>query len=92
MVDAREVITAAIPCNIVYGRPQAADEIIRALAAAGFRILGPGELDVETVEKCAQVAERAGKPAGASDGGTYVVGSATDAATAIRALASGESR
>lgn len=45
MTDAREVITAAIPCNIVYGRPQAADEIIRALTAAGCRILGPDEVD-----------------------------------------------
>lgn len=43
MNDVREVISEAIPCNIVYGRPQAADEIIRALTAAGFRIIGPGE-------------------------------------------------
>lgn len=55
MADVREVITAAIPCNIVYGRYQAADKIIDALTAAGFRIVGPGEVDKETVEKCAEV-------------------------------------
>ena len=57
MVDVREVIAEAIPCNIVYGRPQAADEIIDALHAAGFRILGPDEVDPVTVEKCAEVTE-----------------------------------
>lgn len=58
MTDARDVITEAIPCNIVYGRPQAADGILRALTTAGFRILGPDEVDPVTVEKCAEVAER----------------------------------
>ena len=60
MVDVREVIAEAIPCNIVYGRPQAADEIIRALAAAGFRILGKDEVDQVTLEKAADYIEGAG--------------------------------
>lgn len=53
MNDVREVIAEAIPCNIVYGRPQAADDIMRALTSAGFRILGPDEIDGTTVDKCA---------------------------------------
>lgn len=56
MADIREVITAAIPCNIVYGRHQAADEIIEAIHAAGFRILGPDEL--EDVRRLVQIANR----------------------------------
>ena len=58
MVDVREVIAAAIPCNIVYGRPQAADGIISALHAAGYRIIGPDEVDQVTLEKCAEIALR----------------------------------
>lgn len=30
--------------------------VIDALHAAGYRVLGPGELDGETVERCAQAA------------------------------------
>lgn len=30
-----------------------ADHILAALTAAGYRILAPGELDKETVERCA---------------------------------------
>lgn len=51
---ARDVITEAIPCNIVYGRPQAADGIIQALTTAGYRILAPDELDGESLEAAAK--------------------------------------
>lgn len=33
------------------------DAILAALAAAGYRILAPGELDPVTIERCAAVAE-----------------------------------
>lgn len=33
---------------------------IRRLVAAGYRILGPDDLDEKTVERCAEVAESAG--------------------------------
>ena len=57
MSGAREIVTAAIPCNIVYGRSQAASAILSALTAAGYRILAPGEVDRETVKRCAKVAK-----------------------------------
>ena len=42
---------------------------------------------VEVLEEAAKVAERAARyPVGAGDGGTYVTGTAIDAAAAIRAL------
>lgn len=34
-----------------------ADAIINALTAAGYRIVGPGEVDAETVERCAAAAD-----------------------------------
>lgn len=34
-----------------------AEEIMSALSKAGYRILGPGEIDAETLERAAQVAE-----------------------------------
>lgn len=49
MTDARDIVTEAVPCNIVYGRPQAADDILQALTAAGYRIVGPDEVDPVTV-------------------------------------------
>jgi hypothetical protein len=36
---------------------QRADEILSALSAAGYRLIGPGELDRETIERCASKAE-----------------------------------
>lgn len=33
------------------------DAILSALEAAGYRVLGPGELDGETAERCAEAAE-----------------------------------
>ncbi len=49
MIDAIETITEAIPCNIVYGRRQAAEGIARALSAAGFTIMS--KEDVEAVRE-----------------------------------------
>lgn len=39
------------------GHRAIADHILEALTSSGYRILGPGEWDAETVEKCAEVAE-----------------------------------
>ena len=47
MIDAIDTITEAIPCNIVYGRRQAAEGIARALSIAGFTIMS--KKDVEAV-------------------------------------------
>jgi hypothetical protein len=92
MNDVREVIAEAIPCNIVYGRPQAADDIMQALTSAGFRIVGPREVDKKTVEKCADVAYRHIQEPSLSDNPAYVRFEPADfmakkIASAIRALA-----
>lgn len=58
--------------------------MVEALTAAGFRILGPGELDVETVERC--IKELNKLPWFAD------VVSIADVEAVLRALASGESR
>jgi hypothetical protein len=53
MTDAREIINAAC-INVNQWRDQTyASAIITALHAAGFRILGPDEVDQVTLEKCA---------------------------------------
>lgn len=57
-MSAREIVTKAIPCNIIYGREQAADDILKALTAAGYRILAPGQPDDFTREQAAKIAER----------------------------------
>jgi hypothetical protein len=43
-MSARDIILAELPCNIVYGRGHAVDGILSALTAAGYRLIGPGEL------------------------------------------------
>lgn len=58
MTDAREIIAS----TYIEGRtepvgPLHAQAILAALTAAGFRIVGPGEVDKETVETCAEVAD-----------------------------------
>ena len=62
MVDAPEKIWARPDPATVYmdgSSPLVARDvdILSALNAAGYRILAPGELDRETVERCAEVAE-----------------------------------
>lgn len=55
MTDVREIIAKRIvgPKALDW-----ADAVIEALHAAGYRILGPDEVDPVTVERCAEVAER----------------------------------
>lgn len=61
---ARDVIARALPdaLNTTYEampnyREYLALNVLLALRAAGYRILAPGELDRETVERCADAAQ-----------------------------------
>lgn len=60
MTDAREIIAGAIadiypePADASYSSAlNASVRAIRHLTSAGYRILGPDEVDAVTVEKCA---------------------------------------
>jgi hypothetical protein len=80
-MSARDVIAAKLPTKL---NEAWAEEIITALTAAGYRLIGPGELDRETIERCAQVADRIGNQ--------YWEGSASsasDIAAALRSLQGG---
>ncbi len=55
MTDAHEIIAAELDRHCISPSSRAAG-VIAALRAAGFRILGPDEVDPVTVEKCAEVA------------------------------------
>lgn len=58
MTDAREIIAYTIPgtsAELCFGL---ADAIINRFTTAGFRILGPDEVDPVTLEKCAEVADQ----------------------------------
>lgn len=70
-MSARDVIDAAtdIACGVgnrygghIYtGADRDTIELgIRRLTAAGYRLLGPGKLDLETIERCAEVADTIG--------------------------------
>lgn len=64
-MSARDVMAQAICERWFCGNDRSADDetIARiasdALTASGYRILAPGELDPETVERCAKVADGA---------------------------------
>lgn len=73
-------------CQIV------ADSILSALTAAGYRIIGPGELDRETLERAAEVAGTHIAEPGLSDNSAYIRFNPADLmakkiVAAIRALA-----
>lgn len=61
MTDAREIIHSELISLIRKDKAKQPwpDAIIYALTSAGFRILGPDEIDGPTVEKCAEIVERA---------------------------------
>ena len=70
-MSAREVLSGCLEWELGTAANEEADKIIEALTAAGYRILGPGDLDAETVERCAEVARGfEGKPCRAADGWT----------------------
>ena len=72
-MSARDMIAAAVfdPAPDAFGKPtldwvikvrkklslEAADRVTSSLTEAGYRILGPGELDPVTVERCAKLAK-----------------------------------
>lgn len=67
MVEAREIIALylalrdenVLPDEVdAQERVDSADAILLALKAAGYRLVGPGEVDAETVERCAEIAQR----------------------------------
>lgn len=60
MSDLRTIVAAVIsgaPFPSKRSQNKAID-ILDAIEAVGYRILGPDEVDQVTVEKCAEVAER----------------------------------
>ena len=88
-MSAREIIAQWI---LRYADREArAGNILADLSAAGYRILGPGGLDAETLERAAEVAESHIAEPGLSDNPAYVRFSPADAmskkiAAAIRSL------
>lgn len=81
-MSAREII--AEQCDGAYSEKRA-NRILASLATHGFRILGPGSLDRETIEKCAALAGEAAKER-FGDGDPEGAGVIEDLAAAIRAL------
>jgi hypothetical protein len=81
VTDAREIIAQTLGHHPGWSRT--ADTILDALAAAGFRIVGPEEVDPVTVEKCAAELE---KPRKFIDGTEVALPSALACAAALRAL------
>lgn len=51
-MSARAAVASQLPLTKAHIRDEWADEILKALTAAGYRILAPGEVDRETVERC----------------------------------------
>lgn len=56
-MSAREALASSIMFLSKEKRDAEASYIMRRLAAKGYRILGPGELDAETLERAAKVVE-----------------------------------
>lgn len=93
MTDAGEIMAQAQADywenpSIPEGYLPMVDHVLAVLTSAGFRILGPDEIDGPTVERCAEVADT--KAAKVRDKGnlTAMVVSAilSEIATALRAL------
>jgi len=51
-MSAREIITEVLEWEFGEAADDQADDLLVILHDAGYRILGPGELDAETVERC----------------------------------------
>ncbi|MGE3419364.1 MAG: hypothetical protein AB7I42_25180 [Bradyrhizobium sp.] len=81
-MGAREIIASAVAqLEPGDGGLVFAEKSIAALHAAGYRIIGPDEIDRVTVEKCAAVADDHAKAWGPA-----MASPATVIATAIRSL------
>lgn len=75
MSEARDVIARALASVGAFDSEGEATVVDMALTAAGYRILGPDELDPVTLEKAAEAGKEAAK-----------VGDCHHVAAAIRAL------
>lgn len=51
-MSAREIITEVLAWEFGEAADDQADDLLVILHDAGYRILAPGELDAETVERC----------------------------------------
>jgi hypothetical protein len=51
-MSAREIITEVLEWEFGEAADDQADDLLVILHDAGYRILGPGELDAETLERC----------------------------------------
>lgn len=72
--------------TVIVGKERELIEVgLRRLEAAGYRLIPPGSLDRETIEKCAALAGEAAKERFA-DGDPEGAGVIEDLAAAIRAL------
>ena len=57
-MSARDVIASRVYAFGEDRRYASADAILKALHAAGYRILAPGQIDDWTKERCAEVADQ----------------------------------
>ncbi|MDS1138618.1 hypothetical protein [Nitratireductor indicus] len=91
-MSARDIIREALIVNAARSVTTKTDAILSALTASGYRILGPGEIDAETLEAAARMAEYEGDTwSGSRDSFVAVQEAAVDRkckdiASAIRAL------
>lgn len=58
MSEAREIVTETIRRHQASPAAAISNWVLHELTTAGYRILGPDEVDQVTVEKCAEVADQ----------------------------------
>lgn len=58
-MSGREIIREAIIANVTRSPTTKTNAVLDALTAAGYRLIGPGEVDPVTVERCAEIARAA---------------------------------
>lgn len=89
MVQAAWVRASEMSAGTTMANKSALREVLKAaLTAAGFRIVGPGEVDPETVERCAEVVEEDNRTPLAKQSGHIPawLKYARDRAAALRAM------
>jgi hypothetical protein len=89
-MSARDVIAQSLRNNRVADAHLTTSRILFALEDEGYRLIGPGELDPETIERCVEVAQAAkGKKFG-FEPYQHLIASPDDIADALRSLQGGE--
>lgn len=58
-MSGREIIREAIIANVTRSPTTKTNAVLDALTAAGYRIIGPGEVDPVTVERCVNTIAKA---------------------------------